>query len=100
MASLLLVTAQYPCLHEFLAPGCLGVPDFLLLNDGKMTALYERVYGIMPGGLTPNGCFFRDAFLDRPCAEATKEAQRLLADAWNQLKRLDQASMYATFLKL
>ena len=62
------------------------------------------MYGIVPDGLTHNCCFFRDEFLDRPCAEATKEAQRLLADALDQLKgldgNLDQASMYATFLKL
>ncbi len=92
-----------------LPSGCLGLASSLLLKDGQMTKLYEHVLKFPPGYRGPGGSrkqpfTFKNSFLNWPSPAATEAAQRLLAAARIDLRRLDlvhaQASADAVFLSL
>ena len=94
MLSALIVRSQYHQQLEHLPAGCFGTAQSIMLQDGKITALYEFAYGFQPGELGPTGrrqppfCF-RLSFLDRPSPAAAGQARMLLAEAIAAVGNLD-----------
>ena len=89
LASVLVVTSQHSRLLNMLRTDELGISESRLLQDGKMTELFEWAFDLPTGSLGPGGSLgysFKMSMLDHASGNATAAAHVLLQAARKELK--------------